>query len=426
MHRQVLSLFYNAHERRMAAGLLVCLILFVSCGRTTEAPVRATSTRPILSVGSAKTHGQDMPDTDQLANDRQPADKASALPRLRSKGTTYDFGQMDPYAIGEHRFIIYNDGEAPLILQNRRSTCKCTVSDVPAEPILPGQSAEVAVKWQTSTNNRRFHESASVETNDPDTPELRLTVTGRVLVHVGADPPELTLPAIKPDEQSSVTTIVSSQVWQAFHLSDLQSSLDGIQWQIEPADSTDLERLNALSGIRLTARLPQSLAQGDFVHWVRFRVVPELDRDGSPMSSVPSVDDEQLTFELPLRGKVLRRLSVYGDGIDATGTVRLGAIPATKEYRHRLWLKVRDDDRQLHLKNSIANPDFLRAEIKPHVSRGTELGLYQLEIVVPHDATVGRHQGPHAGTLTLAFDHPRIPELRLHVDFAVVSPISVD
>ena len=50
-----------------------------------------------------------------------------------------------------------------------------------------------------------------------------------------------------------------------------------------------------------------------------------------------------------------------------------------------------------------------------------EKGLYYLEIEVPVRAPPGRHQGPQAGRLRLQFEHPRIPDLMLRVDFAVAN-----
>jgi hypothetical protein len=246
-----------------------------------------------------------------------------------------------------------------------------------------------------------------VITNDPKQPELVFTIKGRVLIHVTAKPSELVLPGIRQDETAVTSTTVASQVWDEFAIDDFESSLEGIQWQKLPATPDELEDLNALSGYRLKLTLPSTLPQGEFNHWVRFRIDPQQPGQAAKH------------YELPLRGKVLRRLAVYGPGIDHTGTVRLGIVTSELGCRHRLLVKVRDPQRELPLRRVVAEPAFLRASLTPATGVSPDKGLYHLDIELPAHTTPVRHQGPQAGTLTLQFDHPRIPELTLRVDFAV-------
>jgi hypothetical protein len=314
---------------------------------------------------------------------------------------------MDPLTHGEHTFLVRNEGNAPLVFKDHRSTCKCTISETPQEPVPPGGQASIRVRWQTEKNGLHFHESAIVITNDPVQPELRLTIEGSVMVHVTASPPELVLPNVRPDEAPVTGTTIASQVWDRFVLNDFESSLEGIQWQVSPAEPVELERLQARAGYRLRVNLPSSLPQGEFNHWIRFRIDPER----------PGQNAKQ--YELPLRGKVLRRLAVYGPGVDHTATVRLGVVSSASGRRHRLLLKVHDTQRELPLSEVIADPSFLRASLAPMPGELGAKGLYSLDIEIPAHAPPVRRQGPRVGQLCLKFDHPRIPELMLRVDFAV-------
>jgi hypothetical protein len=196
-------------------------------------------------------------------------------------------------------------------------------------------------------------------------------------------------------------------VWDRFVLDDFESSLEGIQWEVSPAEPAELERLQARAGYRLRVNLPSSLPQGEFNHWIRFRIDPE--RPGQIAKH----------YELPLRGKVLRRLAVYGPDVDHTATVRLGVVSSQSGRRHRLLLKVHDLQRELPLSEVIADPSFLRASLAPMPGELGAKGLYSLDIEIPAHAPPVRRQGPRVGQLRLKFDHPRIPELMLRVDFAV-------
>ena len=186
--------------------------------------------------------------------------------------THFHFGQMDPLAVGEHAFVVHNGGTAPLVFGVNRSTCKCTISRTSPEPVPPGGSTSILVTWQTGPKQAHFHESATIATNDPACPELKLSIEGNVLVHVTASPSELELPDIGPDETPVASTIVGSQVWEHFTIDQFASSLEGIRWETMPVDPAELQRLQCRGGYRLQLTLPDGLPQGDFTHWIRFRV----------------------------------------------------------------------------------------------------------------------------------------------------------
>ena len=49
-------------------------------------------------------------------------------------------------------FVIRNEGNAPLQLTPGPSSCKCTVTDCPTEPIPPGRKAIVRVGMRDTTS----------------------------------------------------------------------------------------------------------------------------------------------------------------------------------------------------------------------------------------------------------------------------------
>jgi hypothetical protein len=366
---------------------------------------------------------------------------AEAPPRLIAEATSFDFGRMDPYTRGEHTFLVHNAGSGPLRLLDHRSTCSCTIGQFTRRPIPPGESAEVIVLWQTQANGGRFEQSAIVETNDPERPQLTFTITGNVLVHVGANPAELSLPSIRPDTRGSATTVVSSQVWSDFELRNIRSSLAGLTWKVEGASDEERDALQAVAAKRLTIELPEEMPQGYFTHWLRFELVPD------------APDVAPLEYELPIRGKILRRLAVYGPGIDALGNVRLGVIDAEQGLKQRLMLKVYDRQSELPLREIVTEPDFLRVTIAPYggeqramvqtqAATGKERstpdvdgkarspstagahGLYYLDLEIPPGSPASAHQDLAAGRIEVRFDHPRINELKLRLHFAVAARLA--
>lgn len=61
-----------------------------------------------------------------------------------------DYGTIDQYANGERTFKFTNTGDAPLIISKVKTSCGCTVPTYPKEPVMPGEKAEIKVKYATN------------------------------------------------------------------------------------------------------------------------------------------------------------------------------------------------------------------------------------------------------------------------------------
>ncbi len=63
--------------------------------------------------------------------------------------TTIDYGTIEKGADGLRVFKFTNTGDQPLVISNVRSTCGCTVPSKPTEPVAPGETGEIEVKYNT-------------------------------------------------------------------------------------------------------------------------------------------------------------------------------------------------------------------------------------------------------------------------------------
>ncbi len=61
----------------------------------------------------------------------------------------HNYGELEQHGDGKCEFKFTNNGKEPLILSNVRSSCGCTVPEWPRQPILPGQSEIIKVKYDT-------------------------------------------------------------------------------------------------------------------------------------------------------------------------------------------------------------------------------------------------------------------------------------
>lgn len=65
-------------------------------------------------------------------------------------------------------FKFTNTGKEPLIISDVKTSCGCTASDYPKEPVGPGQSAEIKAVFDTSGQSGSQSKNVTVVTNtDP-------------------------------------------------------------------------------------------------------------------------------------------------------------------------------------------------------------------------------------------------------------------
>ena len=67
---------------------------------------------------------------------------------FKDADNTIDYGRVEKNSDdGVRSFEFTNTGDAPLIITNAQSTCGCTVPSYPKEPIMPGKSGKIEVKY---------------------------------------------------------------------------------------------------------------------------------------------------------------------------------------------------------------------------------------------------------------------------------------
>lgn len=70
--------------------------------------------------------------------------------RLVMVEDNFDFGDINEGDRVEHTFEFENSGDQPLIFSNVLTTCGCTASNWPREPIAPGEMSAVTVTFNSA------------------------------------------------------------------------------------------------------------------------------------------------------------------------------------------------------------------------------------------------------------------------------------
>jgi hypothetical protein len=90
-----------------------------------------------------------------------------------------DYGKIELNADGVRTFKFKNVGKSPLIITRIQSSCGCTVPKKPKDPIMPGKTGEIEVKYATNRQGG-FSKVITVYSNASE-PTKRLRIKGIVL-----------------------------------------------------------------------------------------------------------------------------------------------------------------------------------------------------------------------------------------------------
>ena len=63
---------------------------------------------------------------------------------------TIDYGKIVQKSDGKRIFEFTNIGDEPLIIENIKSSCGCTIPKKPEKPIMPGEKGQIEVSYNTN------------------------------------------------------------------------------------------------------------------------------------------------------------------------------------------------------------------------------------------------------------------------------------
>lgn len=100
-------------------------------------------------------------------------------PQISFEEETIDYGTIVKGSNGHREFVITNTGNEPLIISTCKGSCGCTVPKCPTEPVLPGETSKIKVKYDTNRLGK-FTKTVSV-TSNAGTPVKTVKITGNVV-----------------------------------------------------------------------------------------------------------------------------------------------------------------------------------------------------------------------------------------------------
>lgn len=101
------------------------------------------------------------------------------LAEIKFTETIIDYGIIENGEDGNRTFVFKNTGNSPLVFTRIFSSCGCTIPKKPEKPVMPGESGEIQVSYDTKRTGI-FQKAITVRSN-AKTANVILRIKGEVL-----------------------------------------------------------------------------------------------------------------------------------------------------------------------------------------------------------------------------------------------------
>ena len=134
---------------------------------------------------------------------------AGPQPRIEVTNPVYHFGTVLEGSPVKHEFTVKNAGQAELVIGQVLSSCGCTVAASDKKRLAPGEQTQLPVTFDTRHEKGPATRRIDVYTNDPQTPDLALTIEGTVRTESEATPPEVLFNSVRRGSEQTREVAIS-------------------------------------------------------------------------------------------------------------------------------------------------------------------------------------------------------------------------
>ncbi len=159
----------------------------------------------LLLINTELLPAQSIPNTDNKADSSTSAQSSEIF----FENPHFDFGKAYKGDKVEHVYKFANRGKATLEIIKVKPSCGCTAAVLSNKTVLPGETGEIKATFKTVSYNGKVKKTISVLSNDPNTPNHKLTISGEVIEEIGFKPKNINFGSFRVDNQSDITVKVS-------------------------------------------------------------------------------------------------------------------------------------------------------------------------------------------------------------------------
>lgn len=285
-----------------------------------------------------------------------PAQVAGQHPKAVAVEPVKDLGTVPKGDKVAYDFLIRNEGKAPLEITNVQPACGCTVAEFD-KTIAPGQTGKVHAVVDTTTFNGPISKGVTVYTNDPQNPQIELTVRAKVEPYINVKPGYARYLIVQKETQEG--TIVQA-LWAPdgtpFEVTEVDSPLPALKVSFREATEAEREADAKGKQWRVEMLLSNEAPVGPIADYVTVHTThPKQKQVQIPVSGFvrpvvavtpPVADFGKVELKEPLR-KALNVRNFATEAINVTGVegnlegieAQLEPLEAGREYQVRVTLK---------------------------------------------------------------------------------------
>lgn len=352
-----------------------------------------------------------------------PVTGTNKLPLVEVDGATFNFGAMQKGTTRSHVFRFTNRGDAPLELRAGSTSCKCTMVDLSEtklaegdaaadQPIPPGESVSVKLKWTAAVPAGPFRQTAQVITNDPRSPRIELSVEGDVTEVTGLFPTQFSFDKLGPGETKTASVDLVAYGDEPLRIDETMIDPPGkgdlFDIQVIPLPAEKLAEYKGKTGMRIELTNKPKMPLGLLDQWL----------------VVKTNQPEWQELKIQLVGRVVGDITIHGRGwSEDLGALNLGVIDGNKGAKTKLLISTKGKNAD-NIAFEVASTDPPQLEAKIGESKMISPGVNhtQLLIAIPPGTPPMIHldtaQG-EPGQIVLKCNHPLSPEVVINVRFAV-------
>lgn len=136
---------------KFAPLIIAATLLIAGCGQNAD-----TAGLSVSKEETAETS------TDKIATES--GENSGSKTKMEFAETIHDFGLIRQGDMVSHTFKFKNAGTAPLIINEAKASCGCTVPEYPKGPVAPGEEGEIVVKYNGSGRGE-IHKTVNITAN---------------------------------------------------------------------------------------------------------------------------------------------------------------------------------------------------------------------------------------------------------------------
>lgn len=162
------------------------------------------------------------------------ADPNKGTPKIFFEKNVHDFGPVAPGSTNTCEFKFLNKGTGTLVIGEISKTCGCTVPTLDKLEYASGESGTIKVQYNADKGVGLRARSLYVNSNDPNSPRVELTIRGSIIQKVNFEPAEVSY-RLKGDNAGTAEITIQSVDEQPFTITGVKSTSDAVTAEFDPA-----------------------------------------------------------------------------------------------------------------------------------------------------------------------------------------------